>query len=157
MDRVSTRVGGPARSSATRRARGFTLLEILVAVAILGVALISLLGLHARNLRLLAESQRTTLAALVASRLAAEAQSGAFPPIGTQSGGFVGLDDVPSDALGERVGGELTRGLSWTRDVEATGLENLRRVRIAILDDPSPDKGREILAFDFVVREGGPP
>jgi type II secretion system protein I len=146
-----------SRARAARSARGFTLLEILVAVAILGVALISLLGLHARNLRLLAEAQQTTLAALVASRLAAEAQSGAFPPIGTQSGGFVALDDIPSDALGERVGGELARGLSWRRDVEATGLENLRRVRIAILDDPSPEAGREILAYDFVVREGGPP
>ena len=138
-------------------ARGFTLLELLEAVAILGVALVSLVGLHARNLRLLAESQQTTLAALLASRLAAEAQSGAFPQIGSESGGFVALDESPSEPLDERIGGELARGLSWRRDVEPTGLENLRRVRIAILDDPSPEEGREILAFDFVVRQGGPP
>ena len=65
--------------------RGFTLLEILVAVAILGVALVSLLGLHARNLRLFSESQDVTIAGLLASRLAAETQAGAFPPIGTES------------------------------------------------------------------------
>ncbi len=150
----------PASGSGIKRrcrASGFTLLEILVAVAILGVALVSLVGLHARNLRLLAESQQTTLAALVASRLAAEAQAGAFPPIGTESGGFVALDDEPSDASNERIGGELARRLSWRRDVEATGLENLRRVRIAILDDPDPETAREILVYDFVVREGGPP
>ena len=139
------------------RARGFTLLEILVAVAILGVALVSLVGLHARNIRLLAESQQTTLAALLASRLAAEAQSEIFPTIGIQSGGFVALDQEPSEAMGERLGGALARGLSWKREVEPTGLENLRRVRIAILDAPNVDEGREILAFDFIVRQGGPP
>jgi type II secretion system protein I len=139
------------------RARGFTLLEILVAVAILGVALVSLVGLHARNIRLLAESQQTTLAALLASRLAAEAQNETFPTIGIQSGGFVASDEEPSEAMGERVGGELSRGLSWRREVESTGLENLRRVRIAILDAPNVDEGREILAFDFIVRQGGPP
>ena len=35
--------------AATRR-DGFTLLEVLVAVAVLGLALVSLLGLHVRNL-----------------------------------------------------------------------------------------------------------
>ncbi len=146
-----------ARAANGARARGFTLLEILVAVAILGVALVSLVGLHARNIRLLAESQQTTLAALLASRLAAEAQSETFPPIGIQSGGFVALDEEPSEASGERVGGALAHGLSWRRDVEPTGLENLRRVRVSILDAPSADDGREILAFDFIVRQGGPP
>ena len=146
-----------ASEKARAGASGFTLLEILVAVAILGVSLVSLVGLHARNVRLLAESQQTTLAALLASRIAAEAQSGAFPQIGSEAGGFVGLDETPSEALGERVGGDLAGGLSWRRDVEPTGLENLRRVRIAILDDADPEEGREILAFDFVVRQGGPP
>ena len=139
------------------RARGFTLLEILVSVAILGIALVSLIGLHARNIRLLAESQQTTLAGLLAARIAAETQGGPFPAIGSESGGFVGVDEDVSDMLGEKVGGELARGYSWRRDVEATGLENLRRVRIAILDTPNVDEGREILAFDFVVRQGGPP
>jgi prepilin-type N-terminal cleavage/methylation domain-containing protein len=142
---------------ARERAGGFTLLEILVAVAILGVALVSLVGLHARNIRLLAESQQTTLAGLLAARLAAETQGGPFPMVGSQTGVFVGVDEDASDMLAEKVGGELARRYSWRRDVELTGLENLRRVRIAILDAPVPDEGREILAFDFVVRQGGPP
>jgi prepilin-type N-terminal cleavage/methylation domain-containing protein len=146
-----------ASAAIRARARGFTLLEILVAVSILGVALVSLVGLHARNIRLLAESQQITLAASLASRLAAEAQSETFPTVGIQSGGFVALDEEPSEAMGERVGGALARGLSWRREVESTGLENLRRVRIAILDAPNADEGREILAFDFIVRQGGPP
>lgn len=139
------------------RAHGFTLLEILVAVAILGVALVSLIGLHARNIRLLAESQQTTLAALLASRLAAETQGEAFPPVGSQTGSFVSFDETTSDMAGEKAGGVLAEGYSWRRDVEATGLENLRRVRIAVLDAPSVEDGREILVFDFLVRQGGPP
>ena len=34
--------------------RGCTLLEVLVAVAVLGLALVSLLGLHVRNIDLIA-------------------------------------------------------------------------------------------------------
>ena len=59
--------------------------------------------------------------------------------------------------LGEKVGGELAERFSWRRDVESTGLENLRRVRIAVLDAPTVELGREILVFDFLVRQGGPP
>jgi prepilin-type N-terminal cleavage/methylation domain-containing protein len=139
------------------RDRGFTLLEILVAVAILGVALVSLVGLHARNIRLLAESQQTTIAGLLAARLAAETQGDGFPAVGSESGGFVGVDEATSDMVGEKIGGVLAEGYSWRRDVETTGLENLRRVRIAILDAPTVEEGREILVFDFLVRQGGPP
>jgi len=137
--------------------RGFTLLEILVAVAILGVALVSLLGLHARNLRLFAESQDVTVAGLLASRLAAETQSGAFPAVGAESGTFVGFDEEPSLEFGERSGGNLATRFSWRRDVESTGLENLRRVRVAVYAGAETEESTPVVAFDFVVRRGGPP
>ena len=50
---------------------GFTLLEVLVAVTILGVAVVSLAGLHARNIRLMNRSQDMNVAAMLASRLTA--------------------------------------------------------------------------------------
>lgn len=137
--------------------RGFTLLEVLVAVAILGVALVSLLGLHARNLRLVAESQDLTVAGFLASRLASETQAAAFPAVGTESGTFVGFDETPSVDFGERTGGDLAVGYSWRRDVESTGLENLRRVRVEIYPGPETEDRPPIVAFDFVVRKGGPP
>jgi len=140
-----------------RDARGFTLLEILVAVAILGVALVSLLALHARNLRLFSESQDLTVAGLLASRLAAETQAGDFPAVGTESGTFVGFDDEPSTAFGERTGGNLATRFSWRRDVESTGLENLRRVRVAIYAGTEDEDISPVVEFDFVVRRGGPP
>ena len=39
-------------------ARGFTLLEVLVALAVLAVSLVSLLGLHNRNLLLTIRAER---------------------------------------------------------------------------------------------------
>jgi general secretion pathway protein I len=140
-----------------RPQRGFTLLEILVAVAILGVALVSLLGLHARNLRLFAESQDVTVAGLLASRLAAETQAEAFPSVGSETGTFVDFDEEPSVDFGERTGGNLATRFSWRRDVESTGLENLRRVRVAVYADEATEDTSPIVAFDFVVRRGGPP
>ena len=141
-----------------RHSRGFTLLEILVAVAILGVALVSLLALHARNLRLFAESQDITVAGLLASRLAAETQAGAFPVVGTDNGTFVGLDDDPSVDFGERTGGNLATRFSWRRDVESTGLQNLRRVRVSVFAGSTDEQDvAPVVAFDFVVRRGGPP
>lgn len=140
-----------------RSHRGFTLLEILVAVAILGVALVSLLGLHARNLRLFSESQDVTVAGLLASRLAAETQAGSFPAVGTESGDFVGFDEEPSVEFGQRTGGNLATRFSWRRDVESTGLENLRRVRVAVYAGSENEDVAPVVAFDFVVRRGGPP
>jgi prepilin-type N-terminal cleavage/methylation domain-containing protein len=145
-----------ARSSNANQ-RGFTLLEILVSVAILGVALVSLLGLHARNIKLFSEAQDVTVAGLLASRMAAETQALGFPPIGSETGTFVSLDSSPSTGFGERTGGNLATGYTWRRDIEATGIENLRRVTVGIFLGEPLDDVAAIVQFDFLVRKGGPP
>ena len=63
----------------TRRRAGFTLLEVLVAVAVLGLGLVSLLGLHVRNLALLERDQRITDATLLARALMTEVEVEPFP------------------------------------------------------------------------------
>jgi len=133
---------------------GFTLLEILVAVAILGVALTSLLGLQARNVRLTAEAQQLTVAGMLASRLMVDAQAGRFPALGIEEGKFVGKENDVSSSFNEIFGGVLGDGMYWRKETLATGIENLRRVRVSI----STDEDRPpLVSFEAIVRNGGPP
>jgi prepilin-type N-terminal cleavage/methylation domain-containing protein len=99
-----------------RRGRGFTLLEILVAVTILGIALVSLLGLHARNIRLTAETQELTMATMLASRIVATTRAGAIPPEGTVEGTF-SANEQASVNFDEIYGGEGSEDYVWVRDV----------------------------------------
>src|SRR5262249_54706992 len=83
--------GAMARADANR---GFTLLEVLVAVAVLGLALVSLLGLHVRNIDLIARDERVTEATMLARGLMAEIDADTtMPQLGTTEGDFE--DDYP--------------------------------------------------------------
>ena len=136
------------------RPAGFTLLEILVAVAILGVALTSLLGLQARNVRLTAEAQQLTVAGMLASRLMADVQAGDFPAVGSEEGKFVGRESEVSSSFNHLFGGTLGDGMAWRRETLETGLESLRRVQVFVSagEDEPP-----LVSFEVVVRDGGPP
>ena len=46
--------------------RGFTLVEVMVAIAILGIAMLGLLGLHHQSLQSVIRAQDTTRAAMLA-------------------------------------------------------------------------------------------
>jgi general secretion pathway protein I len=81
----------PVRADATRRGHGgagFTLLEVLVAVAILGIALVSLLGLHVKNLALVDRDRRVTEATLLAQARMTEIETGPPPELGLTRGDF---------------------------------------------------------------------
>ena len=141
----------------SRRARalsgrgGFTLLEVLVAVTVLGVALVALLGLHARNVRLAAEERELTIAGLLASGLAAKTRAGPFPEEGALSGTF-GDDDGFGGDFNEEYGGDLGSRYTWTRTVTKIGLINVHSVRVAVgVEQDSP-----LVSFEFLVRRGGP-
>lgn len=118
--------------------KGFTLLEVLVAAAVLAVAMVSLLGLHARNIRLIADTQTLTEAGLLAARLATTTKTGAFPPLG-HSSGESGGDNGPGTSL------------SWTREVAETGLPGLHQVRINVSRQMAhADGGQAHLLADLV-------
>ena len=105
----------------TRRdGRGFTLLEVLVAVAVLGLALVSLLSLHVRNIDLIGRDQRITEATLLARAIMSEVESGPFPDLGVESGDFE--LDYP----------ERYPDLRWEREVTPTPVPNVREVRVRV-------------------------
>lgn len=107
------------------RARGFTLLEVMVAIAILGIALLGLLGLHHQSLQSVVRAQQATRASMLAQAVMTEAELERFPDLGLTSGDFEG--SFPGEFPDFR----------WERDVKASGMfPDVRKVRVLIRYGP---------------------
>jgi general secretion pathway protein I len=78
----------PVKPRAPTRAAGFTLLEVLVAVAIVALALVTFMGLHLRSLEATIRAQDLTTAVLLAQGKIAS--MGEFPDTGEEQGKFEG-------------------------------------------------------------------
>lgn len=77
-----------AADGVTPHSNGFTLLEVMVAVAILALVLVSLLGLKNRSMQDVALAERITTATLLAKRLMTESLSRRQPFPAEDSGTF---------------------------------------------------------------------
>lgn len=121
-----------------RREAGFTLLEVLVAVAVLGLALVSLLGLHVRNLALVERDQRVSEATLLARTLMTEVEIEPLPEVGATSGDF------------EERYPERYPDLRWEREVLPTPFADLREVRIRVFRGER-ESGDDVI-LDYYVR-----
>ncbi len=75
-----------ARASGFSRA--FTLLEVMVAVGVLGIALLSLLAVHHNNLQSVIRAQQMSQAAMLAQGLMTQAELERFPLPGKMHGNF---------------------------------------------------------------------
>ncbi len=104
------------------RITGFTLLEVLIAVAILGASLAVLLGSVNNNLILASQSKNLVIASALAQRKLSEVELDGFPEEGEQEGEFT----------------EAT-GFRWYMSVTPLGLPGLdteiRVVRLLITWD----------------------
>ena len=77
-----------ARIKQTKSNNGFTLLEVLVAVAILGAGLTVLLGAVNRNLIMASQSKNLSIAGLLAQRKMVEVELEGYPEIRQEQGQF---------------------------------------------------------------------
>jgi general secretion pathway protein I len=98
-------------SSIQYRAHGFTLLEVMVSVAIMSIVLVSIYRLHSQSLTMNAEARFYTQAPMLAQSKLAEMEVGKDAEFTDDSGEFgenfpgyswrVSVDDVDVEALGE--------------------------------------------------------
>lgn len=101
---------------------GFTLLEVMVAMAILATAFTALLSLHAANLRTIARERSYTEALFLARERLAQIELEGVPEIGESTGDFEGL--YPGEYPGYR----------WELSVVVPGFfQNVREVRIRVI------------------------
>jgi general secretion pathway protein I len=101
---------------------GFTLLEVLIAIAVLGIALLALLSLEHQDLQSVIRGQEVSRAAMLAQALMTQAELQRFPPLGTSSGDF------------DRMYSGRYPNFRWTRSVQPSPVfPDLRKVEIHVL------------------------
>ena len=97
---------------------GFTLLEVMIALAIVGIALVTLIGLETRTVQLAERQQRVTQATLLAQEKMIEIETGGQALSGL--GGRDGLFEEPF---------ELYR---WAVALEPTPLPSIEMVTVSV-------------------------
>lgn len=134
---------GAETTRAARATAGFTLLEVLVAVTILGVALVSLLGLHVSNLARLDSDQRISEATLLAQALMTELDVGPPPDLGVERGDFEERypDRYPT--------------LGWEREVLTSPLPTLREIRVRVFRGDGAVAADDDVTLTYYTRVGG--
>lgn len=95
---------------------GFTFLELLVALAILGASFTVLLSAHTSAARQEARARRLMTATLLAREVLTETEVEGFPDLGEEQGDF----------------GEEFPDYSWARRVETTEFDRVRLVYIEV-------------------------
>ena len=114
---------------------GFTLIEVMVSLAVIAIALVGLLGLQHQTLQSVVRAGEMTKAALLAQRLMTQVETGEFPALGTTSGNF------------ESIYPRQFPNFRWEQSVEPSAVfPDVRKVRIRIRYGPR-------LARSFQVTE----
>ena len=110
--------------------RGFTLLEVLIALGILALALPILLGLRNWDLDLHARANELTTATILAQEKLIETESETLFPLGETGGEF-----LPTP-LGSQATADQTKrppNYRWKRIVSPTPLPIVKEVKIQVL------------------------
>ncbi len=111
------------RADSPRRTRGFTLLEVLIALVVLALALLALTRTAALQTDAFAQLRERTLAGWLAQNILAETRlANPLPPAGRSNGQ-------------RRFGG---RDWRWQLDVQSTQAPSIRRLDVRIATAAAP-------------------
>jgi general secretion pathway protein I len=117
------------------RESGFTLLEVMVALAVIATAFTALLSLHVRNLETIARENAFSRSLLLAETLAAEAELEGYPDLGTSRGDFA-----------TKLSGEAA-GFTWERNVREWMLPGTREITIRVVPPRGDESASELTLF----------
>jgi general secretion pathway protein I len=119
-----------------RRAGGFTLLEVLIAIAVLGLALAGLLSLQHQSLQSVLRGQELTHAAMLAEALMTEMEFEGFPALGVARGDF------------EKLYPRQFPNYRWEVNVEPSVMfQDVRKVEVRVLHGPGFQRSFSLVQF----------
>ena len=115
-----------------RRNAGFTLLEVMIALAILALVGVAFLRAQAGSIRLVDESAQISMATLLAREKMAELESLGFPETGKTSG----------------TGDEVFPRYRWEKVVSSTEVPALRKALVRVLwMEGTKERSLEFVAY----------
>lgn len=129
---ASSRIGARASGIGSRLRRGFSVIEVLVALVVVALALLALTRTATIEVRRFDALRERTLASWVAANVLTEARlAPALPPTGRSDGRAL-------------LGGRAWR---WQREVETTADAQIRRVDVRIFAEGSRDPSAVLVGF----------
>jgi len=115
---------------------GFTLLEVMVAIAVLGIAMLALLTLHHQSLQSVIHSRDLARAGMLCQAIMSQAELEQFPQVGVTKGNF------------EKLFPGRYQKFRWERDVEESGFfPDVRKVRVMVFYGPKFSKAFGITEY----------
>ena len=133
---ASGRLGASNFPIACNRESGFTLIEVMIALAIVATALVALIGLHHQSLQSVIRGKDLTRAALLAQRIMSDSELERFPAIGDRVGDFQSF--YPNQYPNFR----------WRRRVEGTSVfPDVRKVTVQVFYGPDFRRKFEVVEF----------
>jgi len=126
------------RTRGRARYSGFTLIEVMLSLAVLAVALVALLSLDHQDLQSIIRAQDMTRAAMLAQSLMTQMEMSGFPPVATQSGDFQAM--YPGQYPGFR----------WRRVVEPSAMfPDVRKITLTIFYGPGFHRRFDVVEFMY--------